>query len=301
MDLSQVRCFVELISSGSIAAAARRLNYSAPAVHKQLKQLETELGIRLYERAGRVLRPTQAADILLPYARDLLAQHDAALAAITEWKGLKHGLVRIGAGPTIATYILPGLLRAFRSAHPKIDLYVETGNTRVLTESLVNGSLDLALLVAPDSGEEPFLSVQAGWEVEFVLVSNLQAAPRRCSLAELRKFPFILYQKGSRIELLIERYFAEAGFQPKVIMRFDNAEAIKAMIRNRLGVSMLPMWIVDSELKRGTLSVIRQREHPLRTQVELACQKTTYRPQPVQAFIEIARKFRFRTPRLIYG
>ena len=300
MEFRQLRSLVAVDELGSIASAAQHLHLSAPAVHKQLRSLEAELGVPLYDKAGRVLRPTKACEMLLLRARDLLSQHNLTLRAMDEWKGLRRGVVRIGAGPTISSYLLPSLLRNFRHAYPKVELYVETGNTQTLIQGLASGALDVGLLMAPQSQEERCISVETVWDVEFVLVSHLREAPGRCALADLGKFPFILYKRGSRIEDLIDRYFTEAGFQPRVIMTFDTAEAIKAMIRTGLGISMLPMWIVDGELKRGSLSVIRQREHPLFSHVELVSRKTSHIPQAVQAFINLARDFRFRSPRLIY-
>src|ERR1043166_1666315 len=299
MEFRQLRSLVTLAELGSITAAAERLNLSPPAIHKQLRGIEAELGVPLYEKAGRALRLTKACEMLLPHARDLLSQHDLAVRSMEEWKGLKRGIVRIGAGPTLSSYLLPPLLRHFRRAPTGIELYVETGNSQTLTQSLALGSLDLGLLVASQSSEEPFLSVESMWVVEFVLVSNLREAPRRCALADLKRFPFILYQKGSRIEDLIDRYFSETGFSPKVIMTFDTAEAIKAMIRTGLGISMLPMWIVDADLKRGALSLIRQRERRLLSRVELVSRKVSRLPHAVQAFIGSARGFRFRAPRLL--
>ncbi len=300
MEFRQLRSLATLAEVGTIAAAAERLNLSSPAVHKQLRALEAELGVPLYEKAGRALRLTKACEMLLLHAGDLLAQHDLAIRSVEEWKGLKKGTVRIGAGPTISSYLLPALLRRFRRKYPNIELYVETGNTQALIQGLASGSLDLGLLVAAPSQEESFLKVEAAWEVEFVLVSNLREAPRKCGLTELQRFPFILYRKGSRIENLIERYFAETNFQPTVIMTFDTAEAIKAMIRTGLGISMLPMWIVDAELKRRALSIIRQKEHPLLSHVELVSRRASHAPHAIQAFVELARGFRFQSPRLTY-
>jgi DNA-binding transcriptional LysR family regulator len=277
---------------------SEKLHLSAAAVHKQLKQLESELEVALYEKVGRTLKLTQAAEVLLPYTKDLLAQHDAAITAIQEWKGLKRGVVRIGAGPTISSYVLPGLLKKFRRAFPKVDLFVETGNSVALLQSLGNGSLDLALLVSSQLPEEPNVCIEVSWDVELVLVSNLRQAPRRCPISSLSKFPFILFQKGSRLETLIERYFAELNFRPTVIMTFDNAEAIKAMIRAGLGIALLPFWIVDADLRKGSLSIIRQRERPLFTKIDLVSRKSSYRPGPVDAFIGLARKFECKNPRL---
>lgn len=117
-----------------------------------------------------------------------------------------------------------------------------------------------------------------------VLVSHLRHAPRQCRLDDLRKLPFILFQQGSRLGNLVDRYFAEMDFQPRVIMRFDNAEAIKAMIRTGLGISMLPLWAVDAELKKRVLAPIRQQERPLLSNIALVSRKLGYVPASVQAF-----------------
>ena len=100
------------------------------------------------------------------------------------------------------------------------------------------------------------------------------------------------------MENLIDRYFAERDFHPRVIMRFDNAEAIKAMIRTGLGMSMLPLWAVDVDIRRGALTLIRQREQPLLSKVALVSRKSSYVPRPVQAFINMAQTFECRSPRL---
>jgi DNA-binding transcriptional LysR family regulator len=119
-------------------------------------------------------------------------------------------------------------------------MFVETGNSVALIEKLGNGSLDLALLASWNLPEEANLSVEKSWPMEFVFVSNLEHAPRRCRISELRKFPFILFGKGSHMQNLIDRYFTEMDFHPVVVMTFDNADAIKAMIRASLGISLLP-------------------------------------------------------------
>lgn len=300
MGLRELRSLAALADSGSIARTAEKLHLSPPAIHKQLKVLEADLGVRLYERVGRRLQLTQAAEVVLPYLRDLLAQYEAAMSALSEWKGLECGLVRVGAGPAMSSYILPLMLKKFRRNFPGVDLFVETGNSLALLESLSKGSLDLALLVSSGQPEAPTFSVVAEWDFEIVFVSSPhQQVPRNCKISELRKFPFILFKKGSRVENLIDRYFAEVGFQPRVIMRFDNPEAIKAMMRTGLGISMLPMWTVNADLRKGSLLLVRQRERPLMSKLALLSRKSSFVASPVRAFTELARAFECKNPRLI--
>ncbi|MGH9900974.1 MAG: LysR family transcriptional regulator [Pyrinomonadaceae bacterium] len=298
VELRGLRSLVVLAETGSITRTAEKLNLSAAAIHKQLKVLEGELEVQLYEKTGRHLRLTQAATILLPHVKNLLAQYDAAVLALNEWKGLKHGLVQIGSGPSMSSYILPFLLEEFRRAFPEVELSVETGAKSYLLERLGSGALDLSFLVTADHLEEHKFKEEVSWDFEMVLVSGLEKLPRQCRLADLQKYPFILYKEGLVFHRLIERYFAEAGFHPRVIMRFDNAEAIKAMIRLGLGISMLPMWTLTAELRERSLSLVQQREPPLRAKISLVTRKLNYQPKPVERFIRVAQNWRWKNTRL---
>jgi DNA-binding transcriptional LysR family regulator len=287
MEFRELRSLVALADLGGIARAAEKLHLSPPAIHKQLKLLEAELGVHLYEKVGRKLRLTQAAEVLLPYLKDMLAEYQSALSALDEWKGLKRGLVSIGTGPT--TYVLPAILKQFRHTNPGVEVFVETGNTPVLLESLSKGSLDLAMLVSADLTERQDFHVEATWDFEFVLISHLRRPPRRPHLADLKNFRFILFRKGSRMQESIDRYFATNGFEPNIVMRLDNSDLIKAMVRAGLGISMLPFWVVAKDVKDGQLSLIRQTESPLYSKLALVRRKLSYIPRPVQAFIAAAR------------
>lgn len=100
------------------------------------------------------------------------------------------------------------------------------------------------------------------------------------------------------MENVIDRHFAGINFYPTVIMTFDNTEAIKAMIRADLGVSMPAFWVVDADLRKGSLSMIQQREHPLFSKLDLVRRKSSHVLTPVAAFIEVARDFEWKHPRL---
>ncbi|HEX2712121.1 MAG TPA: LysR family transcriptional regulator [Candidatus Acidoferrales bacterium] len=287
MELRQLRSLVTISEVGSISLAAERLCLSPPAIHKQLKILESDLGLPLYEKIGRRLQLTPPAVVLLPYFKDMLAQYDSAFSALQEWKGVKRGLLRIGTGPSV--YVLPAILKEFRHAHPHIEVFVETGNTPVLLEDLTKGSLDLVLVVSPDLTEQQDYYVELTWDFEMVLVSHLRRPPRRPHLAQLKKSPFILFRKGSRMQEPIDRYFAKHGFNPKVSMRLDSSELIKRMVRAGFGIAMLPRWVVDSEIKDGSLTVVHQAEPPLYSKLALVRRKLGYVPKPVSAFVDTAK------------
>jgi DNA-binding transcriptional LysR family regulator len=287
VELRELRSLVALSELGSISVAAERLHLSPPAIHKQLKTLESELGVPLYAKAGRRLQLTQAAEVLLPYVRDLLAQHESALSALEEWKGMKRGLVRIGAGPS--AYILGAILKKFRRAFPGVDVLVETGNTPVLLEGLNRGTLDLALVVSADLVEKRDYCVEMSWDFELVMVSHQRQTASRPRLADLKNLRFILFRKGTRMQEPIDHYFAANGFEPNVIMRFDNSEFAHSMVRAGLGVSLLPLWVVHRDLKEKRLSPIHHSGPPLYSKIALVRRKASFVPRPVQAFVSTAR------------
>jgi DNA-binding transcriptional LysR family regulator len=298
MELRELRSLAVLADTGSITRTAEQLNLSAAAVHKQLKVLENELGVRLYEKSGRQLRLTQAAGVLLPHVKNLLTQYDAAMLALSEWKGLKRGLVQIGSGPATSSYLLPYLLGEFRGAFPDIEMSVETDSKSRLVERLNKGSLDLAFLVTSEHLEGHDFREEVSWDFEMALVSGLQKLPRRCRLGDLQQFPFILYKEGLVFDELVGRYFAEIGFHPRVIMRFDNAEAIKAMIRLGLGISVLPVWTLNKELEDKSLHLIQQKEPPLFARISLVTRRLGYLPRPVKGFIKVAQSWEWKKTRL---
>ena len=290
MDLRGLRSFVTLAKINNITKTADALHLSPAAIHKQLKNLEEELDTRLYERVGRRLRLTPAAQILLPHATDLLLRYDATLAAFAEWKGLKTATVRLGTGPGTSISILPELLAEFRAAHPDVEVVVETGSTAFLIQELSEGTLDVAIMVSPDSPAHDRLTVEAAWDFDIVLVTGSSGLPRRCSLKDLAGAPFILFKSGSQLEKAIDSYLAGLDFHPRVIMRFDNAEAIKAILRIGAGVSMLPHWAVRHEIENRTLTRIEQVEPPLRSKIILAVRRGGYLTDAARALIAVARR-----------
>lgn len=292
-----MRSLLALAELKSISLTGEKLNLSTAAIHKHLKILEEELGVQLYEKVGRQLQLTQAAELLMPHVRDILVRHDSAISAIAEWKGMGSGQVRIGTGPS--SYVLAAILKKFRKAKPGVEVLVESANTPVLLDDLQKGSLDLALIVSSDLVEASDFCVEKHWDIQMVLVSHQRLALRKPRIADLKNMRFILFRKGSRMQDPIDRYFAIHGLDPNVIMRFDNADFIRTMVRAGMGVSMLPLWMVDKDVKDGHLSMITQAEAPLYLKSALIRRKSGFVPMAVQGVIETACHLDERDLRLL--
>jgi DNA-binding transcriptional LysR family regulator len=266
------------------------MNLTPAAIHKQLKQLEDELQTPLYEKRDGMLQPTAAAEVLLPYFRNILSEFKGSMSALEEWKGVKRGLLRIGAGPSLATYLLPPVFKNFHHQWPGIDADIQTGNSSQLIASLENGEIDLALIVARESSEDASITTVLELRFEIALVTCLAEIPQKCSLLDLALFSFLLFRRGARIENFIDEYLGTYHISPNVIMRFDSAEALKATLMSGTGVSMLPSYVVAQEIASGALRQIQQTEPPLTMSVRILRRSGGFVSPAVQAFISTFRE-----------
>jgi DNA-binding transcriptional LysR family regulator len=268
------------------------MHLTPSAVHRQLRLLGEGLGVELYEQRGKQLLLSAAGLNLLPLVQDLLLQYRSIEAASAAWRNDRRGTIRIGAGPTFASYVLPRMLEAFRDLHPNLDIYLEAGHTEQFRAGLSDGLFDVVFLVARPGFEREF-AIEASWDFEIPVVACPRQAPsKRIALKQLADVPFLLYRQGSFFEEQIDRFFRSHGFSPKVAMRLDNAEPIKALVRSGFGMALLPDWVVASELGRGELTRVETRQRSLRSKVVMIRRKTLRAAPMVSALISLARTWR---------
>ena len=294
MEMREMRSLLLLAETGSIKDAAEAACLSAAAVHKHLKTLEEECGERIYEKRGGKLVLTQAGQVLFPFLREIIKQHEAAVTAMHEWRNAGTGVVRVGAGPSFSCYFLPPLIKRYRRRFPNVTVFVETGTGDHLLERLRGGHLDLTFDLASVALEDDALEQAVVWEAPLGFISHRKDVPARCRLSDLAHHPFILYQQGSHIESTIRHYFEQINFRPSVVMRSDSAEAIKAMLRAGLGVSVLFLWNINADLRNRALSVIRTEAPPLISQMAIIRIKSSYTPRIIEEFINVARRMEWK-------
>ena len=299
MELRELKSLVALDRHGSIREAAKSCNLSPAAVHKHLKTLESEFGLRLYAKQDGRLRLTEGGRVALPFARDILLHYDAAFTAIEEWKGGGRGSVRVGAGPTFSSYMLPALVKKFRRRFPRVDVYVETGDSAHLISRLRSGALNLIFDLAASDPDDQNMEQVAQWEAQTGFISARPDVPTHCRLGALEKVPFILFGKGTAMESAVRHYFQSLNFHPSVVMRSDSSEAIKAMIRAGLGVSVLFLWNIDAETRGSAFKVIRTNAPPLSLRMALVRLRSSFTPKAVLEFIELSGRMNWKNLHLL--
>ena len=298
MELAHARALIAIGDLGSFSRAGDRLNLSPPAIFAQIHQLEAELGQKLYQRAGRKLVPTPAGRLMIEYCRRLMLVHDEAISAIKELSGTHRGSLYLGCGPHISVSIVPHLLRAFISQYPNVELRLITGNDHMLFEDLYAGKVDLILMNLPV--EEAGLVQEPLWRYELVFIvppGDPVSDHGTVSASELSSRPFILYQRSVVIEAAIRQFCVSVGFEPKVVMQNDQADSIKELVKLGLGISLLPLWSVSDDVRRGSLRILRLHNRQLFSVTGLLYRKTSHVPMPIRAISEVAHRWKSWLPR----
>ncbi len=255
--LAHLRTFREVARRGSFSRAGEALRLSQPAVSLHVRQLEEAFGSALLERVGKRAFPTAAGEIVLAHGERAFAELDAARTALSQRSGTIAGRVRLGTGATASIHLLPPLLRRLRLEHPSLDLTVTTGNTRDITQAVIDNALDVAIVTLPVAARE--LAVSPVFRDDLVVIAPPEPPWRRLRMiapAELASHPLILFERGGAIRSVIDGWFARSGIAPRVAMELGNAEASKKLVGAGLGLSIISSIAVRQEAASGELVVL---------------------------------------------
>ena len=271
MDLHQLRVFQAAAKSGGFTRASEQLHLSQSTVSQHIKQLETELGCPLFLRVGKRVLVTEAGNVLLQYAERISRDLKNAEMAVRELNALKRGTVRLGVGPTTLIYRLPRVLGAYKRKFPEVELLVLAGTTEFLLEALRAQNVDLAIIMSP-SPQTGLAITPLGREELVVVLNREHPLARKTALdpADLSSLRFILYEKNTVMQNLLDRYFESLGVTPRIIMEVENIEAIKSLVRAGLGASILPLCGVQDQPQGAQLRVLRVKGVPLTRELGLA-------------------------------
>jgi len=283
MDFHQLRVFRAAATYGGFTRASEQLHLSQSTVSQHIKQLEAELGCPLFLRVGKRVLVSEAGNVLLQYADRIFRDLTNAEMAVREMSALKRGTVRLGVGATTLTYRLPRILGEYNRRFPQIELVVVTGTTEFLLESVRGHQVDLAIVMLPR--EETGMRITPLGTEELVIVLNHNHPLARKSILmpeDLRKLRFILYEKKTKMQNLIDSYFQTLGFAPKAAMEVESIEAMKSLVRAGLGASVLPLCAVSDKALAARLRVLRVKGAPLLRHLGLAMLDTAMQPRAIK-------------------
>ena len=255
MEIRQLRAFVAIAESGTFTAGALRVHVTQAAISMQIRQLETEIGAKVFVRAPRHVILTEAGEQLLRRARHILREHDAALDEIAELAGAERGRLRIGsASAMVLTEQLPSILKELRKQHPAAEIAVTSGTSEVLVDQILAGEVDIAFVSLPVDVRG--IKTERLSEDQLVAIASPRhklARQRTISAFTLAGERLILGERGGNTRRLIDQFFAQAGVTLRVAMELSRQQAIKRMVEEDMGVGIVPLQSVKDEVEKGKL------------------------------------------------
>ncbi len=292
MFLRQLQTFAAIFEFGSLTAAAEHLHLSQPAVSRQLKALERELGAELCVRRGHAVLPTPAGEVAYAYAqRAMVLQRDLRQQVAT--------LAAPGAGDltlscvdTVAVYTLPDLLVDFLRMHPSVQVHVHTVPTRTAVAEVLQLEADLALTTTPVT--HPRLRCLPLFEDPVALVASpgfVASLKAPLSLHSLQELPFIAYQTGTHLRALVDAVLEQHGIRPRIALEFDGHEAVREVLLRGLGLAFVPLSTARGDLAAGLLRRLEPAGLPsLSRQTSLVLPRDARLSAAAQAFIGVSQR-----------
>lgn len=257
MEARQVRHFLAAYEAGTFALAGERLNLSQQAVSKSILRLESQLGVRLFERDGRRLRPTDYAELFLPHARTIHAEADQFRANLSDMLGGRQGLVRIGVGPSAAADIVAGAMRILSRGRPELRARVMAGIYETMVEDLIRGRIDLFVSLRQVERHDPLIREEMVGELRYVVVagaSHALAGREKVSLAALSGERWVEGSNIGAVEQSIAASFGAAGVrQPVAEIETTSVLFTLAMLDGGEHLAILPEMLVARDLRAGRL------------------------------------------------
>ena len=292
MNLHHLRIFYTVAQRRSITGAAAELLLSQPAVSVQLKALERELGLPLFERGGPKLRLTQAGEVLYRAALSILHAKDEAERAITELRGGNKGRLILGAGTTGGMYVLPRVIQAYKGLWPETEILLQVGTTDQILEKLLHNVLDMGLVGGPI--EDRRFAVESVCGDELVLIAaptHPIASLAKVALKDLGGVPFIAPEPGSRTRQLVEKKLRDAGVPLVISMQLPGTEGVKRAVEGGLGIGIVSRYAVENEILAGVLRRVPIEGWQLRRSMSLVYRAQKYFSPVGVRFREFARSY----------
>jgi len=266
--LHQLRIFVKVCENQSITKAAEELYLTQPAISIQLKKLQNQFNIPLTEVIGRQLYVTDFGKKIKKIAEDILEKVDLMEGAKDEFKGILTGNIKIASAST-GKYVIPYFLSEFMRTHPSVNISIDVANKTKVVESLQENTIDFALVsVIPPNLALECLPLMKN-ELNLVASTNYPNLPQRMYLKNLNKHTLIFREFGSATRDAMMNFLNHHEIKVNRSIQLTSNEAVKQAVRAGLGLSIMPLIGIRSELKLKNMKTIPIKGLPIITQWNL--------------------------------
>ena len=288
MQIETLKIFCDILETRSFSKAAS-LNYiSQSAVSQQVRGLEERYRRKLIERGKRTLSPTQAGEVLYAGAKEILERFVAMENHLQVLSNSIAGSLRVATVYSVGLHELPPYLKTFMKRYPAANVRLEYSRSNRIYDDVSSGSVDLGIVAYPvrRSGLE-IIKFREDTMVVIAAPSHPLAKKKFAELGDLARLPFVAFERDVPTRRNVDRIMRAANVPLDVIMEFDNIETIKRAVEVEVGVSIVPLITVQSEVKAKTLVAIPFKDRTLIRNLGILLRKGRERTQAMTKFIDL--------------
>lgn len=308
LDLQKLQIFCEVARQRSFTRAAEALYLTQPTVSQQIQALESRMKVRLFERLAKEVYLTEPGQVLYNKAAALLHLAEDIELSVREAAGISAGKLVLGVGVTLATYVLPELLRRFNSSYKlpngqqttlhgfsPVKFDISLGNSETLAHKLLKNEVDIALLGSPLE-PHPLLEMHPFLEDKLILVVSPEDSwcaegRQSVNLSEIGNRPLLIRERGSALQAFVSRMLDVGHVQPEQYLVMANLEAIKRSVEIGLGVAIVPALSVKRELENQRLYAVNIEGVDVGRTFIYAHHKDKEMTRPAKVFLELVKEY----------
>ncbi|MDF2614023.1 MAG: transcriptional regulator, LysR family [Clostridia bacterium] len=292
MDVHYLKLFNIVAAHESYTKAAGLLHISQPALSIQIKKLEEELDLKLFDKVGNKVILNENGKILFNYTQKIFGMLDEAEAILVNKRKFIGGSINIGGSNTPGAYILPHIIGAFKKQYPFVKINLHISNTDDIGHLIEEGSLDFAV----NGGDMVYnnnVYTEKLMEDKLVIVASSESSfsnKKYMEVSELQSMQFIVHENNSQLYRVVKKFIDEFELSTKkIVMNFGHIDAIKQAVIANLGVSLIPLSAIQLELKMGLIKELRLNNKTLVYPYSLIYNKNKYLSPATLEMIKMVR------------
>ncbi len=288
MEFREITTFLEVAQMKSFSRAAQKLGYSQAAVTIQVKQLEQELGVRLFDRIGKQITLTHQGSLFLDHANRLMVDLAQAKSALAEPSRLT-GRLCIGAIESICASILPALTQEYHRRYPDVTISIHTDSPDKLLDMMNRNDLDIVYFLDKRMYDPKWVKVmEEPNQVIFVTSASNPQAGRSLPIEEIIRQPLILTEKNASYRYILEQYLASINLEVHPFLEIGSTDFIIHLLQEGQGISFLPEFTVRRGIDEGILAQVYVTDFQIGIWKQIVYHKDKWVSREMETFIQLA-------------
>ena len=291
MEFRELSTFLQVAKLQSFSKAAKVLGYSQAAVTIQIKQLEQELGVHLFDRIGKQTSLTHQGSVFYDHAASIMRDIAQAKDAVSHPQKL-NGHLCIGTIESICASLFPSLLTEYHKLHPEVNISIRTDSPDQLLEQINGNQLDLVYFMDKRVYDVKWEKVlEEPEEIVFAATADHPLAQRSepLSLDDVLSYPMVVTEKNASYRLILEQYLAAMGKSLQPYLEIGNTDFILQFLKQNTGITFLPRFTVEKAVSEGYLRILSVKKFSIRTWRQILYHKDKWVTREMAEFIRLAQ------------